>query len=63
LRAEPAAWVKRLLKEGARVTVAPVGGDGPSTLFASVPLTDEAWRPIPEGRVVAVVDGEIVAEG
>lgn len=30
------------------------------TLFASVPLTDEAWLPLAEGEVIAVREGRIV---
>ena len=30
-------------------------------LLASVPLTDEAWRPLAEGELVAVRDGELLA--
>jgi len=30
-------------------------------LFASTPLTDGPWQPLPEGAVLAVADGEIVA--
>jgi glutamine amidotransferase len=30
-------------------------------LLASVPLTDESWKPMPEGEVIAVRHGEIVA--
>jgi glutamine amidotransferase len=29
-------------------------------LFASVPLTDEPWRPLNEGQVVAVRDGRLL---
>lgn len=32
------------------------------TLFASVPLTDEEWRPMREGEVVMVRDGEQAAQ-
>ncbi len=31
------------------------------TLFASVPLTTEAWRPLREAEIVVVRNGEIVA--
>ncbi len=31
------------------------------TLFASLPLTDEAWEPLTEGEVIAVREGHIVA--
>ena len=36
---------------------------GPQTvmLIASVPLTDEAWRPLAEGELVAIRAGEVVA--
>ena len=30
-------------------------------LVASVPLTDEAWRPLAEGELVAIRAGEVVA--
>jgi predicted glutamine amidotransferase len=30
-------------------------------LLASVPLTQESWAPMPEGEVVALRRGEIVA--
>ena len=40
-------------------------GDAPATqrliLLASVPLTDEAWTPMPEGEVLVVRQGEIIA--
>ena len=29
--------------------------------LASVPLTDEAWRPMPEGEVIAIRNGEIIS--
>ncbi len=32
------------------------------TLLASVPLSAEAWRPLPEGTVLALERGELVAE-
>ncbi|NIA72541.1 class II glutamine amidotransferase [Pelagibius litoralis] len=38
------------------LTVAPL--DQRVALFASVPLTDEPWRPLAEGEVLAVKDGE-----
>ena len=37
------------------------GGDQTVLLFASVPLTDEAWQPLAAGELVAVRDGEILA--
>ncbi len=46
----PAAGV-RLDVEAGRQTL---------TLFASVPLTDEEWRPMREGEIVMVRDGEEV---
>lgn len=33
------------------------------TVVASVPLTDEAWRPLPRGTILEIVEGEIVYEG
>jgi glutamine amidotransferase len=30
-------------------------------LFASVPLTNEAWKPMPEGELIAVQNGEVVS--
>jgi len=30
-------------------------------LLASVPLTDEAWEPMPEGELIAVRNGEVVS--
>ena len=41
--------------------VAIADGDQTVLLFASVPLTDEAWQPLAEGALVAVRDGEILA--
>lgn len=40
------------------------GSDQPQqvTLVASVPLTDEAWRPLPKGTIVALEHGQLVAE-
>ena len=31
------------------------------TLFASVPLTNEHWKPLAEGELVAVSRGQLVA--
>jgi glutamine amidotransferase len=31
------------------------------TLFASVPLTDEDWQPLPKNTILALSQGEIVA--
>jgi predicted glutamine amidotransferase len=36
-------------------------GDSAAVFIASVPLTDEAWRPLQEGELMAVRDGEVVA--
>lgn len=41
--------------------IAVAAGDQTVLLFASVPLTDEAWQPLAEGALVAVRDGEILA--
>jgi glutamine amidotransferase len=43
----------------AGITIAP--GPQQLVLFASVPLTGEAWRPIPEGALVVVRDGQMLA--
>ena len=40
------------------VSIAP--GDQAVVLIASVPLTEEAWRPLSEGEVVIVRNGEVV---
>jgi predicted glutamine amidotransferase len=36
-------------------------GDSAAVFIASVPLTDEAWRPLQEGELMAVRDGDVVA--
>lgn len=36
-------------------------GNSASLFIASVPLTDEAWRPLHEGELMAVRDGEVLA--
>lgn len=36
-------------------------GDRAALFIASVPLTDEAWRPLAEGELVAVRNGEVLA--
>jgi glutamine amidotransferase len=49
----------------ARVTGGGVSVEaGPQSvqLFASVPLTDEAWQPLPEGTVVAARAGELSSQ-
>lgn len=38
----------------------PQGGDQRVVVLASVPLSDEAWRPLAEGELVAVAGGECV---
>lgn len=43
----------------AGVTLIQQPGPQALTLFASVPLTDEAWRPLGEGEIVVVRDGEL----
>lgn len=40
--------------------VAIASGERTSLLIASVPLTDEAWRPLAEGELVAVRNGEVL---
>ena len=47
----------------AGVTVDAEPDHQPTVLFASVPLSGEAWEPLMEGQVVAVVDGWIVDQG
>lgn len=42
------------------VTVEGSGGGQAITLLASVPLTDEGWRPLAEGEVIAVKEGRVV---
>ncbi len=44
----------------AGVTLERQGGPQALILFASVPLSDEAWRPLEEGEIVVVKDGEVV---
>jgi predicted glutamine amidotransferase len=44
----------------AGVAVQPEAGPQVLTLFASVPLSDEAWRTLDEGEIVVVRDGEVV---
>ncbi len=44
--------------------VAVTGEDNQAvTLFASVPLTDEDWVPLPKNTILALKDGEVVARG
>ncbi len=47
----------------AGVAVEPGPGLQLLTLFASVPLTDEAWRPLAEGEIVVARDGEVIPAG
>ena len=42
----------------AGVTLETELGPQNSTLFASVPLTDEDWRPLREGEIVVIRHGE-----
>ncbi len=58
LRRECAVDIDGLLRSG--VTVEVNGEDQAITLLASVPLTDEGWRPLAEGEVIAVKDGQII---
>ena len=43
------------------VDVASPSGPQALALFASVPLSDEAWKPLEEGDVVAAAAGELIA--
>jgi predicted glutamine amidotransferase len=45
----------------AGVTLETDCGPQSMTLFASVPLTDEDWRPLREGEIVMVREGERLA--
>jgi glutamine amidotransferase len=47
--------------QGHGVTIEATGGAQEITLLASVPLTDEGWRALDEGELVAVRDGQVVA--
>lgn len=47
--------------QGHGVTIEATGGAQEITMLASVPLTDEGWRPLDEGEVVAVREGQVVA--
>lgn len=66
---EPGLWVVQRrfdATETAHDTNAVVGVRGSSlvvTAVASVPLTDEAWRPLPRGTMLEIAAGEIVYEG
>jgi glutamine amidotransferase len=46
---------------GAGVTVVPHADEQRVLLVASVPLTEEAWRPLGQGGLIALADGRIVA--
>jgi glutamine amidotransferase len=46
---------------GFGVTVEASGQAQAITLFASVPLTDEGWRPLAEGAIAVIKDGQVVA--
>jgi glutamine amidotransferase len=41
--------------------VALAHGDSAAVFIASVPLTNEAWQPLEEGELMAVRDGEVIA--
>ncbi len=43
------------------VDIASPSGPQVLTLFASVPLSDEGWKPVGEGDVVAAAAGELIA--
>ena len=42
------------------VTIEPGAGPQEITLLASVPVTGEQWRPLAEGEIVVVADGQVV---
>ncbi len=42
------------------VTIEPANGPQEITLLASVPVTGEQWRPLAEGEIVVVADGQVV---
>jgi predicted glutamine amidotransferase len=46
---------------GAGITVIPGAGEQEVALLASVPLTHEAWEPLPRGALLAVEAGAVVA--
>jgi glutamine amidotransferase len=45
----------------AGVVIEPDGQAQEVLLFASVPLTDERWRPLIEGEVVAAKNGHVLS--
>ena len=45
----------------AGVTIEPGVGPQEITLLASVPMTGERWRPLAEGEIVVVAEGQVVA--
>lgn len=51
---EPGSWRSR----GARISSV----DPQTVLFASVPLNDEGWAPLPRGTALALRDGKVLAE-
>lgn len=63
----PGLWVlhRHCVPDGPRPAdaggVAIADGEQTALLFASVPLTDDTWRPLAEGELVAVRGGEILA--
>ena len=42
------------------VTIEPGAGPQEIALLASVPVTGEQWRPLVEGEIVVVADGQVV---
>ena len=48
--------------EGAGVAVAPHPDEQSVVLVASVPLTDEPWRPLQQGTLVAISKGRILSD-
>ena len=44
------------------VTIEPVGEEQEITLLASVPLSGEAWRPLGEGEIMVIIDGQPAAK-
>ncbi len=58
-----------MLNRRCRVPQETVSGGGVSvtsesqaiTLFASVPLTEEDWQPLPKNTILALAQGEVVA--
>jgi predicted glutamine amidotransferase len=47
----------------AGVSIVADGGAQELTLLASVPLSGESWRPLAEGEIVVVADGQVASTG